>query len=86
MDDFNIVHTNIVHIRDNNRSNSNLVEEVCPICYKFLQSIYDKKKMKYVRKIVVNNEASDGAITASKSKNCLSLYHKKLTDNFKSSL
>jgi hypothetical protein len=64
-----------------------LVEEVCPICYKFLQSIYDKKRMKYVRKIsVVNNEASDGAITASKSKDCLSLYHKKLTDNFKSSL
>jgi hypothetical protein len=40
--------------------------EVCPVCYKFFQSIYDKKKMKDVR-------LADG-------QPCKSTYHKKLTD------
>lgn len=40
--------------------------DVCPVCYKFLQTIYDKKKMKEVRL------AQDGE--------CKSMYHKKLTD------
>lgn len=43
--------------------------DVCPVCYKFLQTIYDKKKMKEVRL------APDGE--------CRSMYHKKLTDSFK---
>ena len=32
-----------------------LVEEVCPTCFKFLQSVYDKKRMKNVRQIVVKD-------------------------------
>jgi hypothetical protein len=56
----------------------NLVEEVCVICYKFLETIYDKKKMKNVRGIIDNRAAADGG------KACKSLYHKKLTDNFRS--
>jgi hypothetical protein len=56
-----------------------LVEEVCPTCYEFLQSIYDKKKMKNVRQIVVKGSTSENNI-----KVCQSLYHKKLTDGFKS--
>jgi len=39
--------------------------EVCPVCYRFLQSLYDKKRMKEVR--VVEGQ-------------CKSIYHKKLTD------
>ena len=57
-----------------------LVEEVCPTCYKFLQSIYDKKKMQNVRQIVIKDSTSDNNI-----KDCKGLYHKKLTDGFKSS-
>jgi hypothetical protein len=57
-----------------------LVEEVRPTCYKFLQSIYDKKKMQNVRQIVVKGSTSDNNI-----KDCKGLYHKKLTDGFKSS-
>jgi hypothetical protein len=56
-----------------------LVEEVCPTCYKFLQSIYGKRKMKNVRQIVVKGSTSENYI-----KDCKSLYHKKLTDGFKS--
>ncbi len=56
-----------------------LVEEVCPACYKFLQSIYDKKRMKNVRQIVVQ----DG-IQNNSNKQCKSLYHQKLTNGFKS--
>lgn len=44
--------------------------DVCPVCYKFFQSIYDKKKMKEVR--------------LDESNQCMSSYHKKLTDSFKS--
>jgi hypothetical protein len=43
--------------------------DVCSVCYKFLQTIYDKKKMKEVR--LAQGE-------------CKSMYHKKLTDSFKS--
>ncbi len=43
--------------------------EVCPVCYKFLQTVYDKKKMREVR-------LAEGE--------CKSMYHKKLTDSFKS--
>ncbi|HKU49429.1 MAG TPA: hypothetical protein VJP79_05735 [Nitrososphaera sp.] len=41
--------------------------EVCPVCYKFLQSIYDSKKMKEVR-------------LGSEGQACKSIYHKKLVD------
>ena len=57
-----------------------LVEEVCPACYKFLQSIYDKKRMKNVRQIVVQ----DGIQNNNSNKQCKSLYHQKLTNGFKS--
>lgn len=40
--------------------------EVCPICYKFLQSIYDRKKMKDIKLV--------------EGQPCNSMYHKKLTD------
>lgn len=40
--------------------------EVCPVCYKFFQTIYDRKKMKEVRMV--------------ESQPCKSMYHKKLTD------
>lgn len=41
--------------------------EVCPVCFKFLQSILDKKKMREVR-------------LAGQGQDCKSIYHKKLTD------
>ena len=50
-----------------------LVEEVCSVCYRFLESTYDKKRMKTVKKI------SEGT-----NLQCKSIYHKKLTDSFKS--
>jgi hypothetical protein len=59
-----------------------LVEEVCPICYKFLHSIYDKKRMKNVRQLFVDNNTLDN--DNNNGKRCKSLYHKKLTDGFKS--
>jgi hypothetical protein len=40
--------------------------EVCPVCYKFLQTIYDKKKMKEIK--LIDNQP------------CKSMYHKKLVD------
>jgi hypothetical protein len=58
-----------------------LVEEVCPACYKFLQSIYDKKRMKNVRQIVVQDGIQNNN---NSNKWCKSLYHQKLTDGFKS--
>jgi hypothetical protein len=58
-----------------------LVEEVCPTCYKFLQSIYDKKRMKNVRQIVAEDSTSNNNTNG---KHCKSLYHQKLTDGFKS--
>lgn len=57
-----------------------LVEEVCPACYKFLQSIYDKKRMKNVRQIVVQDVIQNN----NSNKQCKSLYHQKLTNGFKS--
>jgi hypothetical protein len=51
---------------------ADMVEEVCSICYRFLESISDHKRMKRVRKI---SEEGVG---------CKSIYHKKLTDSFKS--
>ena len=50
-----------------------MVEEVFPICYRFLQSIHDHKRMKNIRKM------SEESIIG-----CKSIYHKKLTDSFKS--
>jgi hypothetical protein len=41
--------------------------EVCPVCYKFLQTVLDKKKMKDVR-------------LAESGQSCKSVYHKKLID------
>jgi hypothetical protein len=58
-----------------------LVEEVCPACYKFLQSIYDKKRMKNVRQIVVQDGIQNNN---NSNKQCKSLYHQKLTNGFKS--
>jgi hypothetical protein len=46
--------------------------DVCPTCFKFLQTIYDKKKMKEVR------------LEPDQQQPCKSMYHKKLTDSFKS--
>lgn len=43
--------------------------EVCPACFRFFQSLGDKKKMK---EIVLIAEGED--------KVCKSMYHKKLTD------
>jgi hypothetical protein len=40
--------------------------EVCATCYKFLQTIYDRKKMKEI-KLVEDHP-------------CESMYHKKLVD------
>ena len=40
--------------------------EVCPVCYKFLQTIYDKKRMKEIK--LIDNQP------------CRSMYHKKLVD------
>lgn len=40
--------------------------EVCAVCYKFLQTIYDRKKMKEVK--------------LAEDKLCKSMYHKKLVD------
>ena len=57
-----------------------LVEEVCPACYKFLQSIYDKKRMKNVRQIVVQDGIQNNN---NSNKQCKSLYHQKLTNGFK---
>ncbi len=50
-------------------------EFVCSICYKFLSTIYDKRKMKYLHVIPHDMLHKDG---------CKSMYHKKLTDSFKS--
>ena len=62
-----------------------LVEEVCPACYKFLRSIYDKKRMKNVRQIVVQNGIqNNNNNNNNNNKQCKSLYHQKLTDGFKS--
>lgn len=44
--------------------------DVCPVCYKFLHTVYDKKRMKEVR--------------LDESRPCMSSYHKKLIDSFKS--
>jgi len=50
-------------------------ESVCSICYKFLSTIYDTKKMKHLRVMPEDILHKDG---------CTSIYHKKLTDSFKS--
>ena len=44
------------------------MQEVCTVCYKFLQTIYDKKKMKDVSLV--------------ENKPCKSMYHKKLVDRW----
>ena len=51
------------------------MEFVCSVCYKFLSTMYDKKRMKNLRVIPDNVLQIDG---------CKSMYHKKLTDSFKS--
>ncbi len=50
-------------------------EFVCSVCYKFLSTVYDKKRMKNLREIQDNMLQVGG---------CKSMYHKKLTDSFKS--
>jgi len=42
------------------------MQEVCTVCYKFLQTIYVRKKMKDVSLV--------------EDKPCKSMYHKKLVD------
>lgn len=51
------------------------IEFVCSVCYKFLNTVYDKRRMKHLRMIPDNMLHVDG---------CKSMYHKKLTDPFKS--
>jgi hypothetical protein len=51
------------------------IELVCSVCYKFLSTIYDKKRMKNLR-VIADNVLQVEA--------CKSMYHKKLTDSFKS--
>jgi hypothetical protein len=51
-----------------------LLEEVCPICFRFLSTIYDKKRIKKVKEFPP--EATNRI--------CNSIYHKKLTDGFSS--
>ncbi|MDP9489579.1 MAG: hypothetical protein M3P28_05215 [Thermoproteota archaeon] len=51
------------------------IEFVCSVCYKFLSTVYDKRRMKHLRVIPDNMLHVDG---------CKSMYHKKLTDSFKS--
>jgi hypothetical protein len=41
--------------------------EVCAVCFKFLQTVYDKKKMRDIR-------------LAGEGQACKSMYHKKLVD------
>lgn len=50
-------------------------ELVCSVCYKFLSTMYDKRRMKRLKVISDNTLNVDG---------CKSIYHKKLTDSFKS--
>lgn len=45
------------------------MQDVCPVCYKFLQTIYNKKKMKEIK---LNN--------SNNNQPCKSMYHKKLVD------
>jgi hypothetical protein len=61
-----------IHLYPQYQGYPDMVEEVCPICYRFLESISDHKRMKRVRKI------------SEESIECKSIYHKKLTDSFKS--
>jgi hypothetical protein len=51
------------------------IEFVCSVCYKFLNTVYDKRRMKHLRMIPDNMLHVSG---------CKSMYHKKLTDSFKS--
>lgn len=55
-------------------------EEVCSVCYKFLNTIYDRKKMKNIKLI------SSGEDSGNESYQCKSIYHKKLTDRSSSSI
>lgn len=41
--------------------------EVCPVCFKFLETVLDKKKMREVK-------------PSAPGQACRSMYHKKLTD------
>ena len=50
-------------------------EFVCSMCYKFLSTMYNKRKMKHLRVLPDHMLHKHG---------CKSIYHKKLTDSFKS--
>jgi hypothetical protein len=55
-------------------------EEVCSVCYKFLNTIYDHKKMKNIKQIGPIGDSGN------ESYKCKSIYHKKLTDRSRSSV
>ncbi len=55
------------------------IEKVCPVCYKFLNSIYDRKRMRSVKIIGIQGDSSNEFCQ------CKSIYHKKLTDRSSSS-
>jgi hypothetical protein len=48
--------------------------QVCEICFKFFQTIYDNKKIKKIT--IIPNEQKENL-------QCNSSYHKKLVDSFK---
>lgn len=66
-------------LKINSQSEQNIkqmaIEFVCSVCYKFLSTVYDKRRMKNLRVIPNTMLQVDG---------CKSMYHKKLTDSFKS--
>lgn len=57
------------------RSSLIVTLDVCETCYNFLKSIYGSKQMKKIHKIEFNKESKT---------QCLSNYHNKLVDSFKS--
>jgi hypothetical protein len=56
------------------------IEEVCAVCYKFLNTVYDRRKMKNVKII-----STEEALAGNENYQCKSIYHKKLTDRSRSS-
>lgn len=74
-DDFRIDHDKartISLINSANQYQFNLY--ACETCFKFLQSISNKKQMKKINKISSENN---------RNIQCMSSYHKKLVDSFK---
>lgn len=70
--DKSIQNTNESLINSTNQYQANLY--ACETCFNFLQSIYNKKQMKKIIKISIENDTNI---------QCMSSYHKKLVDSFK---